>query len=1762
MISPERLERYYDVPYRERGSDFSGAYCWGLVSLFYREEFGIAVPDYTQDYLPGAEVEEIRRLSRRELDSWREVHVPETGDVVLVSVRRRGEPEHCGIYVQADGKAGLLNVRQRIQGPGCSSWEPLDRGFWSSRVVGIYRHVERLNGYVLPAPSPFALPVEPDPDAVTVLYRDSLGRGEKRRKFAPGRKLSEIVAEMGVPRDALVHARLNDLSYPLYAKPKAGTVVTLIRVPQTGAEIFAVLAVAGVLTGGAGVVTGNELLTQIGFGLLGAGVGGPLGASAGSFLGFSGGALIGGQSAALAGASFGGLAGSAIGAGLGGFLGFQSASIASGVRPETPRFNRPDQSPRRAGGGNRLAFYEPVPVNFGVTKAPPHLAAFPFTFLKGDTQFTTALYVVGVGRHRISEITVNGVAIEEMVERGAQYEVLEGGVVTNFATELLDGEPDGIAANNVWRLSDASGNFENAKAGNPVLVPFGGVTREMDGLQPIDSDKACSLDGVDGTYLESADSVLTTESEFILGGLFDTSGLFDGTFPPDPGDLIQPGVIFYNGRRGFNGYGLWAGADGVVYLDLGGVGLFRVEASVKHLPLSNVKGETIFGANFGTNHKLFALKRESATWTVYVDGEAYTVDAPAPITSATTRLRIGGVPAGNSLKLTVDEFFTAAQAWPDSEIAQIWDLTLPGNDTTRGGLGRVFKDQVFEVAPSNARFPTPALDGGVPSPDWRTTDVPGQANSRIEFDLQVPGGVFGLSENGGEADHELRVGVQYRRRGDPASWLNATTAAGFTVQGVKSGGNQFSIETLADGSFRLRGYIRDGFFVSASWPVVAGAYQVRFRADDQGNQSVYQSPGERSVIVRDFTVIAVRGLAVNRRPVNLPGASLIGIEVPSDSFGELVCKQERLLPVFDPTDPEGDADGFTPARITRNAVDAVLATMLESEINGRAATRSQVRLAEFQAWRANAKNFDLSLDTQQTAEQVWSLAANTSDGFIDFIDGKWGVVEHKAQTTPTFKLSPVNSRGFIGRRRWNDEPHAIRARYTDADKDFGRTEVLIPAPGFFVLSPEAGKQEATKFETIEVDGLTSREDVIDHVRKQIKARRLRVEEFELEGFLDAVAIRRGDFGKLQHTAALIGMRAADIVEVTTDMAGDVTHVRMHQAETFADGTNYAVEIRLRDGSIITADIVNPAAGGPDVAEDNLQLQSAFSGSPAPEPGCVMAVGIQSQVMLPVLCWSAEPNESLTTQLRLIPYAADVFDPSDMLAPRDAFVTPPRPPQLLQIPGVPRITEIVSDESVILRRENQVTIQMKVTVRAGHGIAPADQIRVRYRIVRPDTLRSIPSWRETPPQPLGTPIHLEDVQQGALYEIQAQALGRTANSPWSGSQRHLVQGIVAPPPDVVDAFTERGQLRWLYPQPPADLAGFRVRWRQGATPGIGYDIATPVAAGNEIAGLEGIITGQQVPLSLFPERGTVTIFVKAVDLAGNESVMPASVVLRIGEEATMNVVSTIDHRVLGWPGTLTGGTRSTGEGGGGGGAGIGFRGVGFRIGGLSLTGPIEADLQATDGTGPRWTGEDGAPVWTGVDAAFVFSAMSKQVVYTADFTPGAEEIGERLVINVTVEPRWVPWRVEYREAGPDAMWSANGSKPRWTGNDAALVFDGREWSDWRPLPGYIQPKRKKYQFRLTVDAARAAVEVTEFSIEIDVADRSVHVEDQIISTLGSRLKIGRGFREVTSVQLTLQDDPSHTATAIKLLDKNPFGPLVIAEGGSAKIDADVVGWGTI
>lgn len=123
--------KYIKIPYKNKGRDFEGCDCWGLLRLIHENEFGIDLPFFSAEYSDASEGRKIAKAitEGKSIVNYKEKDSPEYGDVVIFNIR--GNPCHVGVYI---GKNRVIHVMKGTD----STIERLDSVRLKGRVEGYY----------------------------------------------------------------------------------------------------------------------------------------------------------------------------------------------------------------------------------------------------------------------------------------------------------------------------------------------------------------------------------------------------------------------------------------------------------------------------------------------------------------------------------------------------------------------------------------------------------------------------------------------------------------------------------------------------------------------------------------------------------------------------------------------------------------------------------------------------------------------------------------------------------------------------------------------------------------------------------------------------------------------------------------------------------------------------------------------------------------------------------------------------------------------------------------------------------------------------------------------------------------------------------------------------------------------------------------------------------------------------------------------------------------------------------------------------------------------------------------------------------------------------------------------------------------------------------------------------------------------------------------------------------------------------------------
>ena len=173
---------------------------------------------------------------------------------------------------------------------------------------------------------------------------------------------------------------------------------------------------------------------------------------------------------------------------------------------------------------------------------------------------------------------------------------------------------------------------------------------------------------------------------------------------------------------------------------------------------------------------------------------------------------------------------------------------------------------------------------------------------------------------------------------------------------------------------------------------------------------------------------------------------------------------------------------------------------------------------------------------------------------------------------------------------------------------------------------------------------------------------------------------------------------------------------------------------------------------------------------------------------------------------------------------------------------------------------------------------------------------------------------------------------------------------------------------------------------------------------------------------------------------------------------------------------------------------------------------------------RMWSNDTAQLWTNTTAVFLVPQ------YQAISWTGSVTFSESGSLTIAATVSGYAWKITWKKS-----------------SDVAYVpFPGRAWADVGTT----------YQFRIDVDQSNLQGLIGSVVAQIDVPDKTIRLPDVVITSGGSRLSIGTGWRNVVIVSLTLHSDGG-TATTARVVDKSTSGPLIQCFNASGAATAGTV-----
>lgn len=636
-----------------------------------------------------------------------------------------------------------------------------------------------------------------------------------------------------------------------------------------------------------------------------------------------------------------------------------------------------------------------------------------------------------------------------------------------------------------------------------------------------------------------------------------------------------------------------------------------------------------------------------------------------------------------------------------------------------------------------------------------------------------------------------------------------------------------------------------------------------------------------------------------------------------------------------------------------------------------------------------------------------------------------------------------------------ERSNVFEVQFLNEAEGYQQDLVVLEDPLIFTNS------EQPRRKTVSGYGLTRASHAARLARFAQRVNRYVTRTITFEVGLDAVACEPGDVIRFQHDIPQWGFGGRA-------MAGSSsTTIVLDRTVTIEAGPTYEVLVRHGDDTVETKTVTTGAG-----TVSTLTISGSWTQTPA--DGEVWAFGERLISTKPFRVVTIERTQELDARITAVEYVAAVYDESGLTA-----VNVPQYSSLGDLTGPPGH---VKDLAILELPEVELSVWVSFSLPGSGNFKTANIYRTDSGI--PELLG----------QSATGSFAVSGLRGGEVFTVKVTSVSSLGGeSDYVSAPEASIVVAVVNPPDVPTLVLEGDRLRWNYPNPPRDLAGFVVRFRPGTS--LAWESATVAHNGVLLA----------TDLQIFRRQGIQTFLVKAVDTKGNESLAAKHLTVSFDAAETENIVIETDHRALGWPGTVSGGAV--------------------------ISGDLKADSSAV-----FWT-VDTALMWSPDGHATMWAAAYDQMTYEFTIQPATDVLDAMLKLPLTMAGEW---SIEYLPDSSALMWSATTGASMWSSDTATMWTSLGNYTQW---PGQLDHLRAQpYQIRVIGHAGTQQAILQQFSVVFDVPDLVEILEDVPIASGGTRLALTRSYRAIVSARLTLEDDGGSAAYA-KVMDKSLAGPLI-------------------
>ena len=728
---------------------------------------------------------------------------------------------------------------------------------------------------------------------------------------------------------------------------------------------------------------------------------------------------------------------------------------------------------------------------------------------------------------------------------------------------------------------------------------------------------------------------------------------------------------------------------------------------------------------------------------------------------------------------------------------------------------------------------------------------------------------------------------------------------------------------------------------------------------------------------------------------------------------------------------------------------------------------SRMRYADFAAWAAWCNTMKLYVNIEiNTTGEVLDVAnqriAPIGRGMVVRFGTRYGCIyDHAQEPVQMFGMGNIVEGSFTEEfLKVSDRANCVEVTYTNAAADYQRDVITIYGDTY-------NTDGYAKTAQLTMDGITNYEQAFREGKYQLACNKYQLRTVSFEADIDAIACTVGDVVLVSHDVpkwAYSG-RIEKVEDNNITLPCYVSDLTQ----------NYRIQYRTVDDTIHTKNCTIVSS-----TEDGWTVVSVSDTSNMPEVNDVFDLAIANIGSKPFVIKSITRSQEFRRRITCIEYAEALYNEDyDVPVIEYSILTNQTPKNVTRLSAA---QYAYTDTAGVKRNMMSVSWQ-----RPSNG----GKFTVLYSADKKNWFTGISETEND---------NVEfEVPRGSYYVKVITTLGLRQSSGVTTSSK-IPAGVDELPPDVTRFIVERmasGTRRfwWEFEYPtPNDIAGFRLKYTQSATPN--WDKGIPVQ--------DGLVTSQPYETEMV-RQGVHAIMIKAVDNAGQESKNFAYTVLDLGDLLEENVLWTKDFAENNWEDAEYDGV-------------ILYDGsIGSKDQSLMWESPQEYRWSA--GTDDMWS-----PTFETLNAEFVFTPPA-----SGQFWVKSEIDGPGIVYYSNKK---LPYRYRWTWKNKSRWKSPTGAE--WSTVANAWEMD-RQWSD-RVLVDAGEPIRVKV---VGLNDGNKRTQIKALSVVVDVPDEMEHFNDLYVPTTGLEIPVSVPNYYTTSVRIdAIQNTTNTNPVMVKIVSKNP------------------------